>query len=60
MASKDANIRNKGTLPLFKEVEADVLVGSQRDAAQTDEKPSFETTTLWDYPKQSYGRVQRK
>lgn len=24
--------------------------------AQEDEKPPFETTTLWDYPKQSYGK----
>lgn len=23
---------------------------------QEDEKPPFETTTLWDYPKQSYGK----
>jgi DNA modification methylase len=23
---------------------------------QDDEKPSFQTTTLWDYPKQSYGK----
>ena len=24
-----------------------------------DEKPPFETTTLWDYPKQSYGRTPK-
>ena len=28
----------------------------QKSLDQGDEKPPFETTTLWDYPKQSYGK----
>jgi len=28
----------------------------QKSSDQGDEKPPFETTTLWDYPKQSYGK----
>lgn len=29
---------------------------NQREKEPEDEKPPFETTTLWDYPKQSYGK----
>ncbi len=43
------------TLTLFPEVEA----GKVPDATQADEKPSLETTTLWDYPKQSYGKTPK-
>jgi len=40
------------TLTLSPEVGADKVP----DVTQQNEKPSLETTTLWDYPKQSYGK----
>ena len=43
------------TLTLFPEVEADKV----HDVTQRDEKPSLETTTLWDYQKQSYGKTPK-
>jgi len=29
---------------------------STKEGTLIEEKPPFETTTLWDYPKQSYGK----
>ena len=43
------------TLALLPEVEA----GKVPDAPQSDGKPALETTTLWDYPKQSYGKTPK-
>ena len=43
------------TISLFPEAE----VTPTPDVTQADEKPSLETTTLWDYPKQSYGKTPR-
>ena len=42
------------------DVELRKLTKTERELVDfEDEKPPFETTTLWDYPKQSYGRVQK-
>ncbi|MBM4402393.1 MAG: methyltransferase domain-containing protein [Candidatus Cloacimonetes bacterium] len=33
--------------------------GNNNQSVSEDEKPPFETTTLWDYPKQSYGKTPK-
>lgn len=43
------------TLTLFPKTE----VAQAPDVTRADEKPSLETTTLWDYPKQSYGKTPK-
>jgi len=43
------------TLTLFPEAEAI----QKPDITQEDEKPLLETTTLWDYPTQSYGKTRK-
>jgi len=48
------------TLPLFKEFESVKPSGNgKKSKAVVEEKPPFETTTLWDYPKQSYGKTPK-
>lgn len=32
---------------------------NQKGEGDIDEKPPFETTTLWDYPRQSYGKTKK-
>jgi len=54
VANKKAKAYSSGTLPLLEEVKAEVV--AQREI---DEKPPFQTTTLWDYPKQSYGKTPK-
>jgi len=54
VANKKAKAQGQGTLPLLNEVEAKVAA-----APELDEKPPFQTTTLWDYPKQSYGKTPK-
>ena len=54
MANKKAKAQVSGTLPLLNEVK-DKVVGPQ----ELDEKPPFQATTLWDYPKQSYGKIPK-
>jgi len=43
------------TLALFPETD----IATAPDVVPSDEKPSLETTTLWDYPKQSYGKTPK-
>ena len=43
------------TLVLFPEAEAI----QKPDITQEDEKPTLEITTLWDYPRQSYGKTPK-
>jgi len=43
------------TVSLFPETEIEELP----TVSQEDEKPSLETTTLWDYPRQSYGKTPK-
>ena len=35
------------------------LVSSKKNAGDLQDKPRLEATTLWDYPKQSYGKTQK-
>jgi len=54
--SKSNKVKDSSsTLSLFPEAE----VAPVPPATQVDEKPPFETTTLWDYPKQSYGKTPK-
>jgi len=46
---------SSSTLSLFPETE----VAPVPPATQVDEKLTLETTTLWDYPKQSYGKTPK-
>ena len=46
---------NTKTPTLFKVDEATTL----NEIISEDEKPPLETTTLWDYPKQSYGKTSK-
>ena len=47
---------NKAETPrLFEAEEA----APKADEISEDEKPSLETTTLWDYPRQSYGKIPK-
>jgi DNA modification methylase len=43
------------TISLFSEAEVVTIP----TVTQEDEKPSLETTTLWDYPTQSYGKMRK-
>jgi len=43
------------SLPLFEPTDVIAPV----DEVSEDEKPSLETTTLWDYPRQSYGKMPK-
>jgi SAM-dependent methyltransferase len=43
------------TLTLFQKIEAVQIP----DVTKVDEKPPFQTTTLWDYPRQSYGKTPK-
>ena len=54
--SKSNKVKDSSsTLSLFPEAE----IASVPSATQLDEKPLLETTTLWDYPKQSYGKTPK-
>ena len=59
MSSKKRKTAATAILPVPKNVEAGAIARAGVDIAQVDEKPSFETTTLWDYPKQSYGKTPK-
>ncbi len=45
---------NKAGVPRLFEVEEAI---TKAEEVSEDEKPSLETTTLWDYPRQSYGKT---
>jgi len=51
-------VKSKGTsLPLFRDIPINGFTYQVSEIKETkDEKPILEATTLWDYPKQSYGR----
>ena len=54
--SKSNKVKDSSsTLSLFPEAE----VAPAPTVTQADEKPPFEVTTLWDYPKQSYGKTPK-
>ena len=59
--SKDKKIRvnkvkdSSSTMTLFPEVETNKVP----DVTQENEKPILEATTLWDYPRQSYGKTPK-
>ena len=54
--SKSNKVKDSSsTLSLFPEAE----VAPVPTETQVDEKPSLETTTLWDYPRQSYGKTPK-
>jgi len=54
--SKSNKVKDRSsTLSLF----PDAKVAPVPAITQEDEKPSLETTTLWDYPKQSYGKTPK-
>jgi len=56
MAKKKSEDAKSG-LPLFKDMPQDSLSYQASKAKETkDGKPILESTTLWDYPKQSYGK----
>jgi len=54
MADRKAKAHNPPALPLLNEAEVEVIARHERD-----EKPPFQATTLWDYPKQSYGKTPK-
>jgi len=55
-ASRSNRVKDSpSTLTLFPETEVNEIP----EATQIDEKPSLETTTLWDYPRQSYGKAPK-
>lgn len=47
---------DRGKMPQPPLLSAEVSAVPQPGQVQADEKPAFETTTLWDYPTQSYGK----
>jgi len=48
------------SLYLLPELEVEpVALATKRDKAEKDEKPIIETTTLWDFPTQSYGKTRK-
>jgi len=54
--SKSSKVKDSSsTLSVFPEAE----VAPVPTVTQADEKPSMETTTLWDYPRQSYGKTPK-
>jgi len=59
VSSKKTKTAATAILPVPKNVEAGAIASTGVDIAQVDEKPSIETTTLWDYPKQSYGKTPK-
>jgi hypothetical protein len=54
MVERKRKAKGTGTLPLLNEVEEKVA-----HQLEANEKPPFEITTLWDYPKQSYGKIPK-
>ncbi len=48
-------VNKEKVIPLFETIHTATPV----DEVSKDEKPSLETTTLWDYPKQSYGKTPK-
>ncbi|RLE07829.1 DNA methylase [Candidatus Aerophobetes bacterium] len=52
---KNKKLNQERLLPLDLPTK-DIPKGSKQKETVEDEKPPFETTTLWDYPKQSYGK----
>jgi len=44
---------------LFKITDTKLIKQKKLATPKNDEKPPFETTTLWDYPKQSYGTTSK-
>jgi len=53
---KNKKINQERLLSLDLPTKKDSNRVSQKQEGIEDEKPPFETTTLWDYPKQSYGK----
>lgn len=53
---KNSRTQNQ-TLPLFNEQPSAQVTG--KGTRQDNEKPPLETTTLWDYPTQSYGKTSK-
>ncbi|HOK56215.1 MAG TPA: DNA methyltransferase [bacterium] len=48
--------RHKKEVSLFESFIKEEDLIEEKESTEEDEKPPFETTTLWDYPKQSYGK----
>lgn len=44
---------------MLKEAIKNKKIVQQEVKNQEEEKPPFETTTLWDYPRQSYGKKSK-
>lgn len=59
MVDNKREVKGPGTLPLFSDVEVEMVHPTQLETNQVDEKLSLETTTLWDYPRQSYGKTSK-
>jgi len=56
MAKKKAKAE-KPTLPIFEDIPPDAFTYQVSEVKEAyEEKPMLEATTLWDYPKQSYGK----
>ena len=53
--TKNKKINQERLLPLDVPTKDSNKVSKKQESIE-DEKPPFETTTLWDYPKQSYGK----
>jgi SAM-dependent methyltransferase len=56
VAKKKAKAQDAVAFPFISEVEAKEEATSQYKG---EEKPPFQATTLWDYPKQSYGKTPK-
>ena len=54
MAERKKKVKDSNSMPLLDEVKGDIA-----PPPIEDERPPFQTTTLWDYPKQSYGKTPK-
>ena len=60
MAAKKKAKTEKPMLPVFNDMPSDGFAYQVSEVKATyEEKPMVEATTLWDYPKQSYGRTPK-
>lgn len=60
MAKKKAKAQDSVALPVTDEVEVREEVKEEAISQYEEgEKPPFQATTLWDYPKQSYGKISK-
>lgn len=56
---KEVEKREVENLPLFEDDEVRESAETSVALHDEDEKPPLETTTLWDYPRQSYGKTPK-